>query len=52
MRREYGERPVFVIASDDALAEFAGLNVVDAAGAEAAARAMSRPSCSATRPIS
>lgn len=37
VRREYGRRPVFVIASADALAEFEGLNVVDAAGAKAAA---------------
>ncbi|HEY4227370.1 MAG TPA: hypothetical protein VGM49_03455, partial [Candidatus Limnocylindrales bacterium] len=37
VRREYGQRPVFVIASSDALGEFAGLNVVDAAGAKAAA---------------
>ena len=36
VRREYGERPVYVIASDDAMAEFRGLNVVDAAGADAA----------------
>lgn len=36
VRREYGERPVFVIASDDARTEFEGLNVVDAAGAQAA----------------
>ena len=35
VRREYGDRAVFVIASDDALAEFAGLNVVDAAGVDA-----------------
>ena len=37
VRREYGDRPVFVIASDDARTEFAGLNVVDAAGARDAA---------------
>lgn len=36
VRREYGDRPVYVISSDDARAEFAGLNVVDAAGADAA----------------
>jgi HAD superfamily hydrolase (TIGR01450 family) len=37
VRREYGDRPVFVIASDDARAEFAGLNVIDAAGVKDAA---------------
>ena len=35
VRREYGDRAAFVIASEDALAEFAGLNVVDAAGVDA-----------------
>jgi HAD superfamily hydrolase (TIGR01450 family) len=35
VRREYGDRPVFVIASDDARAEFEGLKVVDAAGVDA-----------------
>ncbi len=35
VRREFGDRPVFVIASDDARAEFAGLTVVDAAGVDA-----------------
>lgn len=35
VRRQYGDGPVFVIASDDALAEFSGLNVVDAAGVDA-----------------
>ena len=51
VRREYGDRAVFVIASDDALAEFAGLNVVDAAGVDADPE-RSLPSCSATRPTS
>ena len=36
VRREYGEQAVYVISSDDARAEFAGLNVVDGAGADAA----------------
>jgi HAD superfamily hydrolase (TIGR01450 family) len=35
VRREYGDRPVFVIASDDARTEFEGLNVVDSAGVDA-----------------
>jgi HAD superfamily hydrolase (TIGR01450 family) len=35
-RREYGTRPVYVIASDDARAEFAGVNVVDGPSADAA----------------
>jgi HAD superfamily hydrolase (TIGR01458 family) len=35
VRREYGDRPVYVISSDDARTEFAGLNVVDGAGADA-----------------
>jgi HAD superfamily hydrolase (TIGR01450 family) len=35
VRREYRDRAVFVIASDDALAEFAGLNFVNAAGVDA-----------------
>jgi HAD superfamily hydrolase (TIGR01450 family) len=35
VRREYGDRPVFVIASDDARTEFEGLNVVDAGGVDA-----------------
>jgi HAD superfamily hydrolase (TIGR01450 family) len=33
VRREHGDRPVFVIASDDALTELEGVNVVDAADA-------------------
>ena len=36
VRREYGDRPVYVICSDDARAEFAGLTVVDGPGADAA----------------
>jgi HAD superfamily hydrolase (TIGR01450 family) len=36
VRREFGERPVYVISSDDAGTEFAGLNVLDGAGADAA----------------
>ena len=52
VRREYGDRAAFVIASDDALAEFAGLNVVDAAGRRRGPAAPSRRSCSATRPTS
>ncbi len=36
VRREYGDRPVFVIASADALAEFEGLCVVDGAAVDAA----------------
>ena len=36
VRVEYGDRPVYVIASDDARAEFEGLKVVDGAGADAA----------------
>ena len=36
VRREYGDRPVYVISSEDARAEFAGLNVVDGPGADAA----------------
>ncbi len=36
VRREYGGRPVFVIASEDAMAEFDGLDVVDAAAIDAA----------------
>ena len=35
VRREYRDGAVFVIASHDALAEFAGLNVVDGAGVDA-----------------
>jgi HAD superfamily hydrolase (TIGR01458 family) len=35
VRREYGERPVYVISSDDARAEFEGLNVVDGAAVDA-----------------
>jgi HAD superfamily hydrolase (TIGR01450 family) len=35
-RREYRDRPVYVISSDDARAEFAGLNVADGQGADAA----------------
>ena len=38
VRHEFGDRPVYVIASEDAMAEFAGLNVVDAAGVDAAPR--------------
>ena len=36
VRREYGDRAVYVISSADARAEFAGLNVVDGAAADAA----------------
>jgi HAD superfamily hydrolase (TIGR01458 family) len=36
VRREYGDRPVYVIASEDARAEFAGLHVLDGDAAEAA----------------
>ncbi len=36
VRREFPGRPVYVISSDDARSEFAGLNVVDGAGADAA----------------
>ena len=36
VRREFGERPVYVITSDDARAEFAGLNVLDGEDADAA----------------
>jgi HAD superfamily hydrolase (TIGR01458 family) len=36
VRREYGDRPVYVISSEDARTEFTGLNVVDAAGVDAA----------------
>ena len=36
VRREYGFRPVYVIASDDAMAEFEGLNVVDGPAVDAA----------------
>ena len=36
VRREFGERPVYVITSDDARAEFEGLGVLDGAGADAA----------------
>ncbi len=36
VRREFGDQPVFVIASDDARSEFAGLNVLDAAAVDAA----------------
>jgi HAD superfamily hydrolase (TIGR01450 family) len=35
VRREFGDRPVYVIASEDAHAEFAGLNVRYGAGADA-----------------
>lgn len=34
VRREYGDRPVYVIASDDARREFEGLNVLDGAAVE------------------
>ncbi len=36
VRREFGERPVYVITSDDARAEFEGLGVLDGAAADAA----------------
>lgn len=36
VRREFGDRPVYVISSDDARAEFAGVNVVDGPAADAA----------------
>jgi HAD superfamily hydrolase (TIGR01458 family) len=36
VRREFGERPVYVITSDDARAEFEGLDVLDGVGADAA----------------
>ena len=36
VRREFGEQPVFVIASDDARGEFAGLTVVDGAAVDGA----------------
>ena len=36
VRREYGDRPVYVITSDDARVEFEGVNVVDGAAADAA----------------
>jgi HAD superfamily hydrolase (TIGR01458 family) len=36
VRRDYGDRPVYVISSDDARSEFEGLNVVDGDGADAA----------------
>lgn len=36
VRREYGDRPVYVITSDDARVEFEGVNLVDAATADAA----------------
>ncbi len=35
VRREYGDRPVYVITSDDARVEFEGVNLVDAAMADA-----------------
>ena len=35
VRREYGDRPVYVITSDDARTEFAGLNVIDGAAVDA-----------------
>jgi HAD superfamily hydrolase (TIGR01458 family) len=38
VRREFGDRPVFVIASDDARSEFAGLTVLDAAAVDAGTR--------------
>jgi HAD superfamily hydrolase (TIGR01458 family) len=37
VRREYGDRPVYVITSDDARREFDGLNVVDGAAVDASA---------------
>jgi HAD superfamily hydrolase (TIGR01458 family) len=36
VRREYGDRPVYVITSDDARREFAGLNLLDGAAVDAA----------------
>ena len=36
VRREYGDRPVYVITSDDARVEFEGVNVVDGKAADAA----------------
>jgi HAD superfamily hydrolase (TIGR01458 family) len=36
VRREYGDRPVYVITSDDARIEFEGINVVDGPAADAA----------------
>lgn len=36
VRREFGDRPVYVISSADALAEFDGLRVVDGAAVDAA----------------
>lgn len=35
VRREYGDQPVYVITSDDARREFAGLNVLDGPSADA-----------------
>ncbi len=35
VRREFGDRPVYVIASDDARAEFTGLNVLDGPAVDA-----------------
>ncbi|HEY4753651.1 MAG TPA: hypothetical protein VIH37_10210, partial [Candidatus Limnocylindrales bacterium] len=35
VRREYGDRPVYVITSDDARREFDGLNVLDGAAVDA-----------------
>ncbi len=35
VRREFGEQPVFVITSDDARQEFAGVNVLDSAAVDA-----------------
>ena len=35
VRREFGDRPVYVIASDDARAEFGGLNVLDGGAVDA-----------------
>lgn len=36
VRREFGDRPVYVITSDDARVEFAGLDVLDGPGVDAA----------------
>ncbi len=36
VRGEYGDRPVYVITSDDARAEFAGVNLVDGVATDAA----------------
>jgi HAD superfamily hydrolase (TIGR01458 family) len=36
VRREYGDRPVYVITSDDARVEFEGVNVVDGEAADVA----------------